>query len=306
MKGTISIQYNPYPEEIDKNKVMEAGKFLFPNFKREYPVVCIERGGKDVYLTGLNPSKYPEDQRNEIVQAKEELEKHFGEGILEENNHNFWKDKKLEIERKTTFLNMTNPEDRLTYYIIKGGGYPTVASNYDDCVGGATPKRWYLIDSAEYAELGAEDDRKINRAISMLQTMEESKGYEDMLMVHKMLISLDRGITRSSPKAMLYKDLSDFIHGRTVRTAKRQTPGQFIDAAELLKKDRKKASITAIVKEANYQHFLGTTEDNQLKNLQTGTKYGSTLEKAIAYLYNPANQSELDNLRERVEEKWAL
>lgn len=300
----ISIQYLPYSEEADKTKTMEAGRFLFPNFTRVIEVAYKQAGDRIKYSTGLEASEYPEDEREEIRQAKAELEAHYGKGVLEPNNEAFWKGIKLELTRTATFLDLSNPEDKLTYYLIKGGGYNTIAPNYEAALTSAVPKRWYIIDATEYAEIGAEDDRKINKAIALLQEMEDAKGFDDMFLVHKVLVSSDRGTTKSSPKAMLYKDLSDFIHGRIVKTQKKQTPGQFLDAAGLLKKDKRKLFVTAYVKDANYFNFLTLTDDNQFKNLQTGTKYGSSIDRVVAYLTNPANQSELDNIKERVEAKW--
>lgn len=301
---SISIQYYPFAEEQDKSKPMEAGRFLWPGFTRLYEVAYRQVGSRVRYFTGLEAADYPEDEREEIVKAKESLEQAFGKDMLDPHNEAFWKTINLEITRNTTFLNLDDPKDLLTYYLIKGGGYREIAPNYETCITAASPRRWYLIDATQYAEIGAQDDRSINKAIAALETLEDEKGFDDMYLVHKVLISSDRGITRKSPKVMMYKDLSDFIHGRIVKTNKRQTPKQFLESVDLLKKDKKKLFVTAYVKDANYYNFLTLTDDNQLKNLQTGTKYGSTVDRAIAYLCSPANQSELDNIKERVEIKW--
>jgi hypothetical protein len=104
---------------------------------------------------------------------------------------------------------------------------------------------------------------------------------------------------------MLYKDLNDFIEGKLVRSNKKATAKQFLEAVELLSTDKKRLFVTAYVKEGSYFNFLNTTDDNQIKNTQTGTKYGATVTAATAYLMNPANQEELDNLKNRIEEKWS-
>lgn len=302
---SISIQYNPFAEEQDKSKSLEAGKFLWPNAGRKFAVWCKQIGNKLMYQTGLEADQYPEEEREEIRKAKAELEAHFGKGTLEPDNLQFWKEVNLEITKKTTFLDLNVPEDKLTYYLIKGGGYQLVAPNYDAAISGAIPKRWYMIDANDYAEIGVEDDRKIIKAFALLQDLEESKSFDDMFIVHKILVTSDRGTTKRTPKALLFKDLSDFLHGRIVKTNKRQTPKQFIEAVEMLKKDKKKATITAYVKDAIYFKFLSLTEDNQFKNLQTGTKYGSSPEKIVQYLSDPSNQSELENIKERIVNKWS-
>ena len=68
--------------------------------------------------------------------------------------------------------------------------------------------------------------------------------------------------------------------------------------------DKKKIYVTAYVKEALWQNFIFSTDDGSFKNGQTGVKYGANINSIISYLMNPANQSELDNIKERVEEKW--
>lgn len=301
---TISIQYLPSQEEQDKTKQLQAGHFLFPGFVRLLDPAYRLVAGKNKYFTGLEVAEVAESEKEEIIKAKEEFENFFGKGQLESTNDEFWKTKQLEINKKTTFLNLTNPTDKLTYYMIRGGGYKEIAPNYEVAVSSATPYRWYLVDAKEFADIDIQDDRKINKAIATLEAIDEDKKLEDLFLVHKVLISSDRGLTLRSPRSMMYKDLNDFIHGTIVKTNKKQTAKQFLEVAELLKKDKKLLYLTAYVREGSYFNFLVTSEDNQIKNVQTGTKYGSSVEKAVKFLTNPTNQSELENLKEQVEKKW--
>lgn len=301
---TISIQYLPYQSEAE-GKQLQAGLFLFPGFVRELePATRPTGAGKASTITGLEPIDVPEDQKEEVAKVKQELTEFFGAGELEPTNTEFWKTKTLTINKKTTFLNMGNPQDKLTYYMIRGGAYKEIAPNYEIATGGATPYRWYLIDATEFAEIGAQDDRKINKAIAALEMVDEDKRLEDLFLLHKVLITSDRGVTLRSPRSMMYKDLSDFIHGKIVKTNKKVTPKQFLDTVEILKKDKKVLYVTAYVKDGNYFNFLTTAEDNQIKNVQTSTKYGATIDKAVKFLMNPVNQSELENIKAQVENKW--
>lgn len=301
---TVSIQYNPYPEERDGGKNLQAGHFLFPGFVRNLDPASRLVGGRNRYFTGLDVEEYPESEREEVLKVRGELENFFGKDQLDPFNQAFWGTKNLEIVKKTTFLNLTNPVDKLTYYMIKGGGYKEIAPNYEIATEGGTPYRWYLIDAKEFADIGAEDDRKVNKAIAALEAIDEDKKLEDLFLIHKVLITSDRGLTLRSPRSMMYKDLSDFIHGTIVKTNKKQTARQFLEAAEFLKKDKKTLYLTAYVKEGNYFNFLNMSDDKQIRNIQTGTKYGNSTERAVKFLMNPANQSELDNLKEQVEKKW--
>ena len=302
---SISIQYLPFQEENDPTKQLQAGLFLFPGFERRLePATRPSSGGKVRFITGLDPNDYPESEREEVVQVKKELEDYFGADHMDPTNIQFWTDKSLVINKKTTFLNMNKPEDKLTFYMIKGGAFKEIAPSYEKATDSAVPLRWYLIDAKEYAEVGVADDRKINKAIAALEAIDEDKRLEDIFIIHKVLVSSDRGITLRTPRGMMYKDLSDFIHGKIVKTNKKLTPKQFLDAVELLKKDKKALYISAYLKEGNYFNFLTTADDNQIKNIQTGTKYGGSLDRAARFLASPANQSELENLKEQVEKKW--
>ncbi len=126
-----------------------------------------------------------------------------------------------------------------------------------------------------------------------------------MFIIHKVLVTSDRGTTKRTPKAALYKDLSDFIHGRLARLHKKQTPVQFVEAVEQLKADKKKLYVAAYIKDGTYFNYLTISEDNNIINISTRTKLGSTIEKAVSYLSNPLHQAELDSLKEMIEKKWA-
>lgn len=300
----ISIQYLPYLAE-QEGKELQAGLFLFPGFTRKFdPATKPSGGGKVKYITGLDVNEYPDSEKDEVTLAKKELEEFFGVENLDPTNQVFWEDKALTITKKTTFLNLKDSHDKLTYYMIKGGSFKEVASSYEAATSGAVPYRWYLIDATEFAEIGVQDDRKINKAIAVLEAIDEDKRLDDLFLMHKILITSDRGITMRSPRSMMYKDLSDFIHGKIVKTNKKITPKQFLDVSELLKKDKKTLYLTAYVKDGSYFNYLTVSEDNQIKNVQTATKYGATIDKAVKFLSNPINQSELENLKGLVEKKW--
>lgn len=303
---SVSIQYLPTPEEVDSSRALKAGRFLWPGFTHSYPVFGKEiTKGKYKYYTGLDPMAYPEDKREEIIQVKQELEQYFGKGTLEDDNESFWKERRIVLNKKTTFLNLEDPDDKLNYYIIKGNGIYEIAPSYEAAVDGATQKRWYLIEPEHYADITAKDDKIFNKAISKLVELEEEGSLDDMFLVHKTLITSDRGVTKQTPKSAIYKDLSDFINGKIVKTDKRRTPKQFVEAVELLKKDKKKLYVTGYVKDANYYNYLTVSEDGQIQNIETRSKYGPTIEKAIAYLSNPSNQDELENIKVKVEKKWS-
>lgn len=304
---TVNIQYLESEEERDKSKTMQAGKFLWPGFTHVYNVFAKQlSGGKYRYVTGLDPLEYDEDKRPEIEEAVKYLENWYGKGSLDPFNETFWKDINIKLDKKNIFLDIANnAEHKLLYYVIKAGGIQEIAPTYNEAVEASQPKKWFMVEPEELADISVQSDRTINKAIAALEWLDEEKTFDDMMLVHKVLITSDRGATKNTPKSALYKDLSGFIHGTIVKTNKKQTPSQFIETVNLIKTDKKKLYISAYVKEAVYFNFLTPGEDGGLVNTETRTKYGASQEKAIAFLSNPVNQEELDNIKERVEKKWS-
>jgi hypothetical protein len=304
---SISIQYLPNIEESDTSRQLVAGKFLFPGFTYEYRVAAKQvHGGKWRYITGLEVDEVPESRKEEVVEARKELEKYYGEGSLEPTNENFWKEVKLTLNKKTTFLDMqTNPEHRLFYYIIKGGGIPEVAGSYAEATGSSKLAQWFLIEPEEFSDINSVDDRLIDRATARLVDLDTDKTFDDLMLIHKNLITSERGVTRQTPRSAIYKDLSNFIKGKIVKTDKRRTPAQFLEAIDLITKDKKKLYITAYVRDAIYFNYITVNTEGQFVNNETKTKYGSTVDATVIKLSNPAFQDELDNVKLKIEKKWS-
>lgn len=304
---SVSIQYLPHAEETDGSKQLTAGKFLFPGFTYEFVVKNNPLpGGKYRYTTGLEYEAVSDESKEEIKQAKEELERFYGKGVLEPTNEEFWKDIKLTLNKKATFLDITkNPQHKLFYYLIKGGGIPEIAPSYEQATSTDQTLRWYMIEPEEFADINAEGDKSYDRAIAELVDLDNNKSFDDMMLIHKVLITSDRGITRQTPKAALYKDLSDFIKGKIVKTDKRKTPKQFVDSIDTLKKDKKKVWVTAYVKDAIYFNYITVNQENQFQNTETKTKYGGSIDAVVSKLSNPAYQEELENVKLKVEKKWS-
>ena len=304
---TVNIQYLESEEERDRSKTMQAGKFLWPGFTHVYNVFAKQlSGGKYRYQTGLDLQDFEDDKKPEIEEAIKYLENHYGKGVLDPFNDVFWRDISIKLDKKNIFLDITNnAEHKLLYYVIKSGGIQEIAGSYNEAVEAGQPKKWFMVEPEELADISVQSDRISNKAIAKLEYLDEERTFEDMMLIHKVLITSDRGVTKNTPKGTIYKDLSDFISGKILKTNKKQTPKQFIDAVELIKSDKKKLYITAYVKEAVYFNFITPSEDGGLVNTETRTKYGASQEKAIAFLTNPINQEELDNIKERVEKKWS-
>jgi len=308
----ISIEYMPLEEELDISKPLTVGKGLTDNFVRTedlgyktYYGVKRYMCGLDVEMVQYDPSLTEEEKKakiEEINEIVERLEKFFGKGTLDPTNEKHWSKINLVIDRKTINLDLTNPRNELIYHCIKAGGFSLVAPTMEESKEGKAP--FYIVEPTEYAESRIANKEIINKAISTLQKLYESKSYDELFFLAKYLLPVEKMYTKRSPKAMFYEDLDKFINGEInkSRESKISFARRFMDATRKSKPD---IVVTCLVKDAAYMSMIYTNQAGELKNNETGGVYGTTLEKAVTHLQNPAYEHELENIKTRVEKEWA-
>lgn len=306
----ISIEYMPLEEELDLSKPLTVGKGLTDIFVRTEDLGYRTYFGVKRYMCGLDPElieydgtltaeekKAKIEETNEIV---ERLERFFGKGTLDPTNEKHWSKINLVIDRKTINLDLTNPRNELIYHCIKAGGFSLVSPTMEDARAGKSP--FYIVEPTEYAESRVANKEVINKAISTLQRLYEAKSYDELFFLAKYILPVEKMYTKRSPKAMLYEDLDKFINGELVRETKISCSKKFLDATKRSKPDM---VVTCLVKDAAYMGFIYSNQAGELKNNETAGIYGTTLEKAVTHLQNPAYEHELDNIKTRVEQKWS-
>lgn len=305
----ISIEYRPTEQEQDLKKPLVVGQGLMSTFNFTEDLGYKTFFGIKRYLTGLDPEivKYDSELSDtekekkiaEIKENVERLEKFFGLGTLDATNEKHWSKVKLLISRKTTNLNLTDPKNELMFHCIKGGGFDIVAPSYE--VAENENKKFYLVEPVEYAEHRIAPREVTNRAIAQLQKLYENKGFDDIFYIAKYVLPVEKSYTKHTPKALIYEDLDKYLNGEVVKKSKVGCAREFLDACKLSKAD---LVISCLVKDALNYNFIYTNQSGELKNNETSGIYGTTVEKAVVHLQNPAYEQELDNIKTRVEEKW--
>lgn len=306
----ISIEYMPVEEELDLKRPLEVGKGLTDTFQRTEDLGYRTFYGAKRYMCGLDVEivKYDTSLTEEEKKAKieeiqiivERLEQFFGKGTLDPTNEKHWSKISLTIDRKTTNLDLTNPRTELLYHCIKGGGFSLVSPTMEGAKNGRA--QFYLVEPLEYAESRIANKEIINKAISTLQKLYEGKSYDDLFFLAKYILPVEKMYSKRTPKALLYEDLDKYISGEVVRQSKISCAKMFMEAT---KKDKVNLNVTCLVKDAEYLGFIYANQAGELKNNETGGIYGTTIERVVVHLQNPAYEQELDNVKTRVEQKWS-
>lgn len=304
----ITIEYLPTERELRADLPLEVGQGLTDNFTIVEELGYKTFFGVKRYLCGLDKEVLSysdlsaEEKKAKMAEIDEivaRLEKVFGPGQLDPTNQSLWGEVKLELTRKTTNLDLTEPKTELVYHCIKGGGFNTVAASLEEARNNGV--KFYIVEPVEYAESRVSNTKVINKAIGLLDKLDETKGIDEMFYLAKYLLPVEKGYTKHTPKAMLYKDLDDYINANVVKLPKVRCASQFLEAT---KKPKIDIIITALVKDGLDYGFLYVNQAGEIKNNETSGIYGNTIERAVAHLQNPAYENELSNLKERVEKKW--
>lgn len=308
--SAISIEYRPIEDEKDPKKPLIVGQGLMTNFNFTEDLGYKTYFGVKRYLTGLDPEtvKYDssltsEEKAKKIAEIEtkvKELEQFFGPGTLDATNEKHWSKVKLVINRRTTNLDLTNPKNEIMYYCIKGGGFEIVASDYEICE--RDNKKFYLVEPTDFVEHRVAPREVSNRAIAQLQKLYENKGFDDMFFIGKYILPVEKSYTKRTPKALIYEDLDKFLNGEVIKKSKVACAREFLEA---LKVSKTELVIKCLVKDAVYYNFIYTNQAGELKNNETSGIYTNTIEGAVGHLMNPAYENELDNIKTRVEKKWA-
>jgi hypothetical protein len=253
-----------------------------------------------------------EEKQRYIKQLQEDvkvLQKAFGADRLKPTNAFFWGDDHgqkgnfaVNNETLSTFYDTKNEEHLLLYWKIMGGGYAdAIGPTYQTALAFGLPL--YMTELEEEAERQTEDIGLKGKAFAALEDVSNKKSAEDLLWLSWMLLDVNKGFTKKTPKASLYKAHFEFIEGSLVKSGKKLCAKQFLEAVDLLKKDKTKAIATAIAKAGEFLNLIYTNKENQLETRKSHTILGSTIEEAIETLLKPTHHEELEYLKSEVEDK---
>lgn len=267
-------------------------------------------GNKKIYLTGLDVNadsvkaikdeNLREQKIKEIEQTVDFLEESFGEYTLAPTNAEFWQNQFIEIRKPVLELDLTNPKDLFTYYAIFGGGFSEIATSFESAKNSNKIYKYYLHQEDEVADVKIEVTKLRNKARTELENL-DNEDSEKMFKISKLLLPIEKGFNRKTPKSRIYGDLNDYIDGLYSANDTKGAPKRFI---EISKTDRTTLNMQAIVREALYQNFIVKNTDQIFWNPQTQVSYGRNENEIIAFLSNPIHTDELSQINSRVDKIW--
>lgn len=299
----------------------EGGKIIFGTgsdipFRHTCELYVTQIGEKEFeYKTGLEAkhiqfSKHFTEEEKEILlvqqaEAKKRLDSVYGKKVLEPTNTYFWEQNssfKLDNETLGMFFDTKEPAHLLLYWKIMGGGYDDeIGPTHDTAAAVALP--FYMTEFEEEAERQTEEINHKVKAFAALEELNTKRSGEDMMWLAWILHPSNRGYTKSTPPAVLYKAHYEFIEGLLTKKGKKSCPRQFVEAYTLLKADKSRAITQALVRIADYFGLMFTDKDGYLRMKDSDTQFGKSFEEATTVFLKPANQEELEAFRIEVEKK---
>jgi len=302
----VTIRHNSSDEYKDPQKAAELGVDLYPGgFSREMELAAIERGRKNFFQTGLDIKQYDQEWEKEfLTESLEILKDNFGNEVLDPFAQEFWKTRRLAITEEETLLDLEDADNLLTYWNIKGGGFPYIARSPEELL--KTKFRFFLEEPHLTYEVFDDIEKVRDKAVRILSEIDESgRGFETMFYIHKMLITTQEGVTFNTPKTLIYKALRSYISGDYTPNQRKLAPKKFIEATELFKSDQKKSRIMALVNDALFYGVLSTNKDGQFISGETTYNFRTKdREKLIEELMKPIHQDEVVALLTAVQKKW--
>jgi hypothetical protein len=262
------------------------------------------------YLTGLDPDSskilyiedddvktYKIDQINETISR---LERIYGKGTLDARNDGFWSNFNLTIKNCKKDLDLSKPQDEITYHCIKAGGFTEVAKDYDTAKNSSKIYKFYLKKEDEETESKIKSTILINEAKGKLNSIY----HEDpslQFRIAKVVLPAGKNYKPITSPGLIYQELNDYIEGKTVKSGKRDTAAKFLKAVDT---DRETLSITGVVNDAMYYNIITQEKNGHFYNKETDVRLGKNIKEIVEFLKSPINSSELENLTQRVEAKW--
>ena len=302
----VFIRHNSSDNYKDPKKAAEHGVDLYPGgFSRDMYLSAILKGNKLRYLTGLDEELYKDSADKTFLQESlAKLIKDFSEEVLDPFNAEFWKNRKLAIQEDETILDLNNSDDLLTYWNIKGGGFPYVAKSPDELA--VTNARFYLEEPHLEYELNDDGGKLKDKAIAALADIDDgANSFTNLFILHKMLIDVNEGVTYNTPRSLIYTAIRRFIDGDYYSSKKKKAPKDFLEAVNLLRTNNKKSRIIAFVNDAIFYGHLIINKSGTWSNFLTGFDFRTQdKDKLIDMLCSPTHQEEIKDIANGIQKKW--
>lgn len=308
---TIEPYFDPEIKYMGYEKYGMSG---FPGGSEKHDLGYMEVGlGLRRYLTGLDPHSKTlmkvdnEDERNAIIENIEAtldwLEaRGYDREMMNPTNDAFWGRQQLQLfNNSRRDLDMTNPEDVILYWNIKGGGYDFVAQGLDQARKSNDVKgfKWYLSELEATSAAKIEKKRIRGGAISALDNIYNSRP-KLLFYIAKNVLNVDNYFKHSTPIDLIYDKLWDHIEGVHLSNNKIKAASDFIEAAHM---DEAELKLRAIVRDAIFFRFLQKRSDN-LFYTESGTAVGKNETEILTNFKFPQYQIDIDTIEDKVTKKW--
>ncbi|NCD00101.1 MAG: hypothetical protein EOL95_10425 [Bacteroidia bacterium] len=324
-KRNSLIAVRPYVDNNTVNMGLEKYNMaLFDGVYHEEPIVCLEVNGVKRYITGLNEfapdvKNLPEEEREAkvkyirkiVAQIERELfgnvvkedDEHFWDKIkgAHPTNYVFWEKVNIRCSNEPVYLDPNNDiYDLIRLIAIEAGGFTTIAKSLEDARTRAKKVKFYLDKYEETASTEVSISKLRNKAGAMLQSLYDSNR-DKLMLVCKNIDVNSAQYKKSTPIDIMYRNLDDYIEGKTVERNKKKTAKTFIEVAEL---DMETLKLKALLKDGTYYGLIATKADGHIYHMTSNTLLGRNPSDVVAYLRDPLNEDVLKELIVRIEKYW--
>lgn len=277
-------------KEVPKNDNIGLGVHNKSKFPGCFDSVQLKReGGR--WVTGFDEFAYSvinlpleerESEQERLKEKREKFERLLGKKDLSGTSE-YWENFLLSLD---TFkpLNLSNPEDEMTYEIIKANRFALsslddrYSEGFEDCF-------YYLEKENGDIENQVKKDKQFNKAIAKLEELSEN----NMKHLRTIALYLKLPVNSRTTEEGIYAHVHTFIKNNGER--------QFLKALE-----QSEEHISASLLLDKALKFQVIRRSGSLYQRGTIT-IGNSPEKVIAFLKDPNNILEVQSIEEEVEEK---
>jgi len=323
--GTQSkVAVKPYfNARVDNMGLENYGLSLFDGVKHQEQLACLEINGINRYLTGLNEfapevKKLSKEAREakvrQIRKAVAELEAELASNIIDPEDKDFWNKVKLlkpdnsefwnkieiKVGNEPTFLNMSDPYDRIKLYAIEAGGFSLIAKSYEDAKSKPKPPKFFLDKEEETVSSRTEYKKLRNKALSELQKLFD-KNSTKLFYVAKVVDVNSTQYKKSTPLDILYENMDEYIHAEGSDSNMERAVKTFLDAVSC---NMETLKIRSIIKDSSFYKEIITKADGHIYHAKQNVMLGRNVSDVLEFLKDPLNEDVLKDLIKTSEAYW--
>tara|TARA_R100000734_G_C3316632_1_gene109220 strand:+ start:134 stop:1150 length:1017 start_codon:yes stop_codon:yes gene_type:complete len=323
--GTKSkVAIKPYfNARVDNMGLENYGLSLFDGVKHQEQLACLEINGINRYLTGLNEfapevkklsKEAREAKTRQIRKAVADLEAELASNIIDPEDKDFWNKVKLlkpdnsefwnkieiKVGNEPTFLNMSDPYDRIKLYAIEAGGFSLIAKSYEDAKTKPKPPKFFLDKEEETVSSRTEYKKLRNKALSELQKLFD-KNSTKLFYVAKVVDVNSTQYKKSTPLDILYENMDEYIHAEGSDSNMERAVKTFLDA---VKCDMETLKIRSIIKDSSFYKEIVTKADGYIYHAKQNVMLGRNVSDVLEFLKDPLNEDILKGLIKTSEAYW--